>query len=359
MPEITDRPAAADSCTYGDGVGELGTAGETRSAAVPWRQAMTEALYAPGGFYARGEPPSEHFRTSVHAGRGFAAAVLALLERVDAALDRPDPLDLVDLGAGRGELLHAVVDLAADADPKLHARLRPTAVEAVARPPGLATQLRWTTRLAALTGLLVANEWLDDIPLGVVQQTDDGPRLVLVDRTGAESLGPPPTADDIKWLARWWPLLPGERGEVGRARDEAWGSAVRKVRRGVAVAVDYAHSLGGRPPGGTLAGYRAGRRVPAVPDGSCNLTAHVALDACAAAGVAGGATATLLTTQRAALHSLGVTGRRPPLELAHTDPTGYVRALAGATEAAELTDPAGLGGFGWLIQGIRVPLPVR
>jgi SAM-dependent MidA family methyltransferase len=131
------------------------------------------------------------------------------------------------------------------------------------------------------------------------------------------------------------------------------------VRRGVAVAIDYAHHRGDRPPEGTLAGYRAGRLVPPVPDGSCNLTAHVALDACAAAGLVAGATATLLTTQREALHTLGVTGRRPDLELAHADPGGYVRALASASEAADITDPAGLGGFRWLVQGVGMPLPLR
>jgi hypothetical protein len=28
-----------------------------------------------------------------------------------------------------------------------------------------------------------------------------------------------------------------------------------------------------------------------------------------------------------------------------------------AAEEAELTDPAGLGGFGWLVQAVGVPLP--
>jgi len=47
-----------------------------------------------------------------------------------------------------------------------------------------------------------------------------------------------------------------------------------------------------------------------------------------------------------------VSGARPPLTLATTDPAGYVRALAGAGEAAELTAPGGLGDFGWLVQPV-------
>ncbi len=60
-----------------------------------------------------------------------------------------------------------------------------------------------------------------------------------------------------------------------------------------------------------------------------------------------------LTSQREALHRLGVSGGRPPLALASRDPAGYVRALAAAGEAAELTARGGLGDFTWLLQ--RVP----
>jgi SAM-dependent MidA family methyltransferase len=125
---------------------------------------------------------------------------------------------------------------------------------------------------------------------------------------------------------------------------------ISKLRQGLAVAVDYAHVRSGRPPYGTLAGYRDGHLVPAVPDGSCDVTAHVALDACATAGQAAGATGTQLTTQREALRALGLSGARPPIELARSDPRRYVTALCAAGEEAELLDPDGLGGFTWLLQ---------
>jgi SAM-dependent MidA family methyltransferase len=323
--------------------------------ARPWRAAWTSALYGPGGFYARGEAPAAHFRTSVHASPLFARAVLALVEQVDRALGSPAELDLVDVGAGRGELLAGVAAVAA---PALRRRLRPTAVEVgPVHLPGV-RQVADVSELPELTGLLVANEWLDDVALDVVELTADGPRVVLVAPTGAESLGGPPGPADAAWLARWWPLRePGERAEVGRPRDEAWAAAIGRLRRGAAVAVDYAHEAGRRPPYGTLTGYRAGTQVEPVPDGSCDLTAHVALDAVAAAGEAAGATATRLTDQRTALRALGVHGDRPPVDLARMDPPAYLAALRRAGEAAELTDPGGLGGFGWLLQARDVPLP--
>ncbi|SBT95243.1 hypothetical protein GA0115233_112419, partial [Streptomyces sp. DI166] len=59
--------------------------------------------------------------------------------------------------------------------------------------------------------------------------------------------------------------------------------------------------------------------------------------------------------QRDALRVLGVAGARPPLSLASTQPAAYVRALASAGEAAELTAPGGLGDFGWLLQRVGMP----
>ena len=234
------------------------------------------------------------------------------------------------------------------------------------RPPGLPVDVSWQHEVPSTTGaLLVANEWLDDVPVVVVELADDGWRLVLVDpATGAERLGPPPADDDADWLATWWPsedgkLEVGARAEVGRPRDEAWAAAVGRLTDGLAVAIDYAHDLRTRPSAGSLTGYRDGRRVPPVPDGSCDVTSHVALDACAAAGIGAGATTTLLTHQRAALTALGVRRDAPPYELSRTNPADYLRALSRAGEAAELTDPGGLGGFGWLLQarGLRrVPL---
>ena len=97
--------------------------------------------------------------------------------------------------------------------------------------------------------------------------------------------------------------------------------------------------------------------MPAIPDGSRDITAHVALDACVAAGQRAGAAQTLLTTQREALRGLGVHGGRPPLTLAASDPETYVRQLCQATGDAELVDIQGLGGFGWLVQTVGMGLP--
>ncbi|MCW2907483.1 MAG: hypothetical protein JWL68_2272 [Actinomycetia bacterium] len=348
-----------------------------------WRAATQEALYGRDGFYARGERPAAHFRTSVHASPRYAEAILVLLRHADAALGHPDRLDLVDIGAGQGELLGQVLELAqhlpagpgpaggGPADPpagpvpagpglSFPQRIVPHAVEIAPHCPGGDSRIRWSAALPdRIRGLVIASEWLDNIPVDVAELTSEGPRIVLVDPgSGAERTGPPVGQAEHDWLHRWWPLHhPGDRAELGHPRCAAWAGVIGRLDGGLALAADYAHSQASRPLGGSLAGFRDGRAVRPIPDGSRDITAHVALDACAAAGTAAGATRTRLTTQRAALRALGLSARRPPLSQAGRDPAGYLTALRVAAEEAELTDPAGFGGFGWLVQAVGVPLP--
>jgi SAM-dependent MidA family methyltransferase len=322
-----------------------------------WRTATERALYGPDGFFVR-HAPAEHFRTSVTASPLFAAAIARLAQRVDDALGHPGRLDIVDVGAGRGELL---LGLAAALPARIRDRTRFTAVELAPRPDDVPDWIGWTAEPpSGVFGLLVATEWLDNVPVDVAEVDEAGkPRLVLVEPpTGVERLGDPPTALDAAWLEHWWPLgpEPGTRAEIGHPRDTAWASAVATVRRGLALAVDYGHLATARPAHDTLTGYREGRQVPPLPDGSCDVTAHVAIDAVAAAGAAVAGAGPEVLTQREALRALGVAGRRPALVLAETDPAGYLRALSAASEAAELTAPDGLGGHFWVLQPVGMTL---
>ncbi|MBT2369033.1 SAM-dependent methyltransferase [Streptomyces sp. ISL-10] len=343
-----------------------------------WRAATEAALYGPDGFYLRTEGPAGHFRTSVHASPVFASAVARLLLDVAAAYGIDEPA-LVDVGAGRGELLTGVLAALPPGFP-----VRACAVERAARPTGLDPRIEWTDAPPdGIRGLLFANEWLDNVPVDIAETDEHGVvRRVLVNAAGEERLGEEVDGADAEWLARWWPLTePGTRAEIGRPRDEAWARAVGRMTAGLAVAVDYAHMADTRPPYGTLAGFRDGREVRPVPDGSCDITAHVALDACAAATkggrsgdrpVEGGEAgrpvegreagpaarpAARLIAQREALRRLGVTAGRPPLSLASSDPVAYVRALSRTGEAAELTAKGGLGDFVWLVQRIGPERP--
>jgi len=311
-----------------------------------FRQAMDRALYGPDGFFRRPGPgPAGHFRTSVHASPLFAEALAVLVTRLDAALGEPDPFDLVDVGAGRGELL---TGLLAALPPAIAKRVRATGVELAPRPADLSPDIAWTADLptglpTGIVGLLVATEWLDNVPLEIVEVDAGGTVRYLDERLEpAEPIEPA----DAAWLARWWPLDPtatGTRAEIGAPRDAAWQAAAGAVTRGLALAVDYGHVAGQRPLFGSLTAFRAGREVAPVTDGSCDLTCAVALDSLAL-GVP--------MRQRKALKALGVDGGRPPIGLATSDPGGYVRALARAGAAAELTAAEGLGDHWWLLHWV-------
>ena len=308
----------------------------------PWKQAWDTALYGAEGFFRR-ESPADHFRTSAHVSGRFAEAMVVLAR--NAGLDT-----VVDVGAGRGELLRGIHEL----DPGLTL----LGVEVAARPRDLPAAIAWTSALPTeVDGLLVANEWLDNVPCHVVEVDPAGaPRMVHVDpATGRETLGHPTSHATVpvsvrQWLAHWWPLTgapPGARAEVGSTRDAAWADVVRRVRRGVAVAIDYGHRQEQRPGEGSLRSYLAGREVAVVPDGSRDVTAAVAVDAVAAAV---GAT---VLDQRGALHDLGVRASPPPVSLAEDDPQAYLRALSDASRTAALTGRDGLGGFTWLVSSSR------
>ena len=211
-----------------------------------------------------------------------------------------------------------------------------------------------------MTGVVLAHELLDAVPCVIAECRADGaPAVVLVDpATGQEELGAPVDAAERDWLLRWWPISePGQRAEIGRTRDEVWRGLADSVAAGLVVAVDYDLSRGDREElrHGTLAAYRDGHPVPPVPDGTCDLTAHVALDACAAATPEGGWTR--VVRQADALASLGVESTLPGPELAGHDPTAYAEALATAAESRVLLDPDGPGAFGWLLHGRGVAEP--
>ncbi len=219
----------------------------------------------------------------MHASPLFAGAVARLLCRVDEALGRPAALDFVDMAAGRGELAGGVL-AALPAD--VAARTRAYAVEIAERPAGLDHRIEW---LAEPPGR-------DDRPAvrqRVAGQRTRGGRGGGLRGRGPAGAGPSGRDRAARGAGRRGAgavagsgggrcrarrgcgprsACPGTRPGPRRSRRSAggsrspWTTRTRRARR---------------PPFGTLTGFREGRETTAVPDGSCDITAHVALDACA------------------------------------------------------------------------------
>jgi SAM-dependent MidA family methyltransferase len=309
---------------------------------IAWELAWHDALYGAHGFYRETAGPAAHFATATH---GPTGAVLA--EALVTLADQRGLTHVVDVGAGRGELLGHLHG----AGPSL----RLTGVDVVPRPAGLPVGVEWLVspggadlppELTHLrSALVVAHEWLDVVPCPVAEVDEDGVlRHRLVDRTGREEWGSPVSGRELEWTRTHWPTEhPGERIEIGLPRDLAWAGLLERLDTGLAVAVDYGHRRDHRPREGTLTAYRSGRQVTPVPDGNCDLTAHVAMDSLAH---------TELVDQRTALRRLGVLGETPPIELARTNPPAYLRALERSGAAAMLTARDGFGDFLWVFSPV-------
>jgi SAM-dependent MidA family methyltransferase len=314
---------------------------------TPWKQAWDQALYGEGGFYRQIDGPAGHFSTATQGvpeiGEMLARALLKLMAQ--EGLDT-----FVDVGCGRGELLEHVHQLS----PEVHC----VGVDIVDRPR-LSDPISWIRspggaqlpdELDGLSDTLVfANEWLDVVPCPIAEIDGEGElREVLVNiSSGDERLGEVVAGSDREWCQWFWPLdhlQPGDRLEIGETRDAAWDDLLARLASGLAVAVDYGHTIGSRPAPGSLTGYRLGRQVLPIPDRSCDLTAHVAMDSL---------THDELVDQRTALRQLGISGQNPPHDLSRIDPMAYLRGLSTASAAAVLTARGGFGDFLWAFSRAR------
>ena len=251
---------------------------------------MDMALYHPQlGYYTRAPRRTGRagdFYTSVDVGPQFGALVAAQLDemrRLHAVGGGPAELDLVEVGAGNGQLARDVLDAAESTYPALHAAARLTLVETspAARAVQPQTLGRHRARLHAslthlpdrIAGVILANELLDALPVHAVTMTDRGLREVFVDEAGGrfvERVGPLSSpALEHHFEALGTMPAPGWRGEVSLAAGAWMRTAARRLTRGFILLIDYGRSARelytGGHASGTLTTFR-GHRVDAAGD---------------------------------------------------------------------------------------------
>lgn len=346
---------------------------------MDWRDEWWAASTGPDGFWWH-EVPARHFRTSAGE-RGDPAAAGEMVRIILATIilatvgKSPGPqsapiIGLVDLGAGDGALLRAVAAARPDwALLGIDVRPGPTDL-----PPGCDwRRATWDVRSGYWTGpdgrpgpapwsdlatrgalLVVAHEWLDELPCRVARRTPDGWELLGPDGPTGRS----PAADELAWLAAW--AGSARVVEVGLTRDRAWASVADSLPwGGVLVAVDYGHRREDRPTAGGLLGYRDGHRVPPVADGRTNLSAPVAVDALAAAVESRpGVRRREISRQRDLVTRSAPVSRPSPAP--HPDPAApraTLAALVAANRRRLLADPDRWGANWWLVHTVDARLP--
>ena len=324
---------------------------------------LERALYHPErGFYAAGGQAGRRgdFLTSPEVGPLFGAVLARALDTWWHDLGEPDPFTVVEAGAGPGTLARTIQAAA----PGCAAALRYVTVERSAAQRALhpdGVEARADLPAGPVTGVVLANELLDNVPFRLVEHTADGWAEVWVDAAAPATVsdtvaGGDAGAEVLVPLDDPPPALAGLDAPVGarvpvQERAVAWlAEALALVERGRVVVVDYADttaSMATRSPREWLRTYRAHGRGgdPLEAPGSQDVTVEVAVDQLADVRPPDHDRSQAAFLAAHGIDELVDEGRRLWEERAHLGDLAAIRARSRITEADALTDPAGLGAF--------------
>ncbi len=359
-----------------------------REGPITFDRFMEAALYGDGGFFAQGHGAGRagrDFVTSPEVGPLFGVCVARALDRMWHALDEPDPFLVIEAGAGNGRLAREVLRAAPEClralryvlverSPQLRSEQRqrlplepvdealgPFVARADADQPEPAlmagpvfTALEELPALAASGAVVLANELLDNLPFGIAEYDGDRwleVRVGRLERAGLDEDGLErggfeevlvPLDTDLGYR-----VAAGTRVPIPRGIDEWWRACEGVVRHGFVLAIDYATTIAELDSRPWLRTYRAHApgNAPLESPGEQDITADVVIEQLDAGAPF---PRVRMDRQAAWLAALGIEqlvdeGRRTWADGAQR---GDLEALAGrsrVSEAAALTDPAGLG----------------
>ena len=343
-PTTERRPSGSVASAIAEEIGRLGP--------MRFDRYMELALYAPGGYYDDppiGAGPAGDFVTSPHVHEVFGQLVAEAIRGALDAMGSPREAELVEVGAGDGTLMRAML-------PSLQG-IRVTAVE---RSPGARAALETIAGIEVRSSMppvaapvvVLAHELMDNLPFRRLRATDDGVAEVYVgvgDGRLTEVLGP--VDDDLQPPPG---LTVGEEAIVPTGAATFMTEALAGPAPRALLVIDYGSDRGAGGPAHGYASHRVIEDLLAAP-GETDITAGVDFGSLASGAVASGLQPFPTVSQREALTTLGLeTWLRTELErqqdLLNTGRGGdAVRAWGGRSRATMLADPAGLGRFRWFV----------
>jgi SAM-dependent MidA family methyltransferase len=358
LSDLADDPALAARIRD-----EIRTSGP-----MPFARFMDLALYDPdGGYYRSAEARpgrAGDFLTAPELHPIFGEMLGRAVEEAWHVLGEPDPFVVREHGGGEGALAIPLLR-------QLPATIRYSPIEVDdrrleslserLRAGGLGDRLIELDAHASFDGVVLANEVLDALPVHRVRRRGDGLHELAVDlgpegafveveidatsRALAERLA----ADRIE-------LADGQTAEMALGVDEWVATAVRPLRRGLALFIDYGAPAAElydpvRRRDGTLRGFVRHQLSddPYRFVGRQDLTAHVDLTAVQRAAEAAGLTTLGITTQAEALIGLGIEERLREVQADPATTMGDYTLLRASL--MRLLDPAAMGRFRFMAFG--------
>jgi SAM-dependent MidA family methyltransferase len=287
------------------------------------------------------------FITAPHVSQMFGELLGLWAADVWARLGAPARVRLVEIGPGDATLIGDVLR-AARAAPGFLAACEVRLIETSAPLRDLqrrtladaAVPISWADTVETSPTdaplIILANEFLDCLPIDQAVRTDEGwrERRIGVDRWGnlefqlGETLPALEGEGGCVTVSEYSPALAGMGRTIGALVSRATGAALF---------IDYGRAAPGY--GDTLQALRGHRKEgPLENPGGADLTAHVDFPAFAAAAAAAGADVSPILTQRDFLRALGIELRAAALTAARPD-----RAQTIARQLRRLIDPAEMG----------------
>lgn len=270
---------------------------------ITFAEYMEACLFEPGlGYYTsagRKVGAEGDFYTSSNVHQAFGRIIARELIQMWECIGRPAPFDLVEVGAGGGQLALDIMDTIAETAPELYPRViyrfvekEPSLRDAQAKKlAGHAERLAWSSpddlfsESLALTGCVLSNELIDSFPVHLVEQTREGLREVYVTASddGFGELLDEPSTPELEALLRrvGASLVLGQRGEVNLAAPDWIAAVARSLVRGFVLTIDYGFPAQvlyrpGRMNGTLLCYYRhTMEENPYLRPGQQDITSHV------------------------------------------------------------------------------------
>ena len=294
--------------------------------AIPFSRYMELCLYDPEhGYYARhagqfGKAGDFYTASDVHA--VFGRLLARQFDEMWRALGRPDPIELRELGPGRGLFARDVLDWSCKKFPAFFEAVYYRLAE---RSPALCERLSQTLgsyieagkasmctadRVPAAGPVIVfANEFFDALPVEIVSW--EGALRVSAEPGRLLETWVEASAEEREFLERYSVLPDGrERLEVPLLAQRSMAAIAGSIERGFLIAIDYGYTRAEQEAGrhrGTLMTYRrhAAGVNPYEAPGEQDITAHVNFTALAAAAEEHGMQVERLVTQAQFLMGIG------------------------------------------------------